>query len=214
MFGKMHRDMKTKGSVLVILLVVCGALLAFINNHPFEELSLNSPIPLTDIKMKDVSGKAVCLDDIKTSKGTLVIFSCNTCPFVRKMEGRIREVTEICARENIGCVLINSNEGQRDGDDSFESMKAYYKEQGLSCFYTVDEKSRLANAFGAGRTPQCFLFNGDGKLVYKGAIDDNVKDATLVKEAYLKNAISAVLSNEKPPVRETKSIGCTIKRVE
>ncbi len=77
----------------------------------------------------------------------------------------------------------------------------------------MDEKSTLANAFGAGRTPQCFLFNAKG-LIYKGAIDDNVKDINMVKEAYLKNALTALVKNETPKVQETKSIGCTIKRVE
>jgi hypothetical protein len=110
-------------------------------------------------------------------------------------------------------VLVNSNEAQRNEDDSFEEMVKYYNAQKLKCCYTVDEKSQLANAFGAGRTPQCFLFNNTG-LIYRGAIDDNVKDPTAVKAAYLKEALTALLRNEKPRVQETKSIGCTIKRAE
>jgi hypothetical protein len=77
----------------------------------------------------------------------------------------------------------------------------------------VDANSKLANAFGATRTPQCFLFNAKG-LVYKGAIDDNVKDPSAVKETYLKDALNAVTKNTVPAKQETKSIGCTIKRVE
>jgi hypothetical protein len=77
----------------------------------------------------------------------------------------------------------------------------------------VDVNSKLADAFGATRTPQVFLFNSKG-LVYKGAIDDNVKDPTLVKTHYLKDAIDALGKNETPKLQETKSIGCTIKRVE
>jgi hypothetical protein len=110
-------------------------------------------------------------------------------------------------------VLVNSNEAQRSEDDSFDEMVKYYAGQKLKCNYTVDEKSQLANAFGAGRTPQCFLFNAKG-LVYKGAIDDNVKDPAAVKAPYLKDALMALNKNEMPKTQETKSIGCTIKRVE
>lgn len=209
----MSPNMKRRGPLFFLLFVVCAALLSFINSHPHEELAINAEIPLAGNKMKDVSDKMVSLSDVKTDKGLLVIFSCNTCPFVRKSEDRIREISNLCEKEKIGCILINSNEAQRNNEDSFEAMKSYYKEQNLRCFYSVDEKSLLADAFGAGRTPQCFLFNGEGRLIYKGAIDDNVKDASLVKEAYLKNAITAMLKNEKPAVQETKSIGCTIKRL-
>jgi hypothetical protein len=205
--------MKNKGSVFIILLIICAAMLSFINNAPFDELSINANLPKADYKMKDVSGKSVSLSDARTAKGLLVIFSCNTCPYVKLSETRIKEHSDFCLANGIGCILVNSNEAQRNEDDSFDEMVKYYNTQKLKCFYTVDEKSQLANAFGAGRTPQCFLFNSKG-LVYKGAIDDNVKDPASVKDAYLKNALAAVLKNEMPKTQETKSIGCTIKRVE
>jgi thioredoxin-related protein len=205
--------MKTKGSILIILLALCAAFLSFINGSPFDELAISSSIPQADYKMKDVSGKELSLNDIKSSKGLLVIFSCNTCPYVKLSEVRIKEYSDFCVANGIGCALINSNEAQRSEDDSFEEMSKYYNAQKLKCAYTVDEKSALANAFGAGRTPQCFLFNTKG-LIYKGAIDDNVKDPSAVKEAYLKNALNALLKNETPKMQETKSIGCTIKRLE
>jgi thioredoxin-related protein len=205
--------MKNKGSVFIILLIICAAMLSFINNAPFDELAINAQLPQTDYKMKDVSGKQVSLSDAKTAKGLLVIFSCNTCPYVKLSETRIKEYSDFCLANGIGCILVNSNEAQRNEDDSFDEMVKYYSAQRLKCFYTVDEKSQLANSFGAGRTPQCFLFNAKG-LVYKGAIDDNVKDPAAVKDPYLKNALAAVLKNETPKTQETKSIGCTIKRAE
>ena len=206
--------MKTRGSVFIVLLILCAGLLAFINPAPPEELSINSAIPMPGYKMKDITGKKVSLNDIKKEKGLLVIFSCNTCPYVRLTEERIKEYTDLCLDNNIGSVLVNSNEAQRSEDDSFEAMVKYYNAQKLRCCYTVDEKSQLANAFGAGRTPQCFLFDSKGQLIYKGAIDDNVKDAAAVKAPYLKDAITALLNNETPKTQETKSIGCTIKRAE
>lgn len=205
--------MKRKLSLFIILFISCGITLSFINNVGFNELALNASIPQGDYKMKDVSGKEVSLNEIKTAKGLLVIFSCNTCPYVKLSEGRIKEYSDMCLANGIGCILVNSNEAQRSEDDSFEKMTAYHTSQKLKCAYAVDAKSALANAFGATRTPQCFLFDAKG-LVYKGAIDDNVKDAAAVKTSYLKDAITAVSKGATPATQETKSIGCTIKRVE
>lgn len=194
------------------LLLFAAVTVSFIN-PPLTELTLNSPIPMGDYKMKDVNGTSVSLNDVKTGKGLLVIFSCNTCPYVKLSETRIKEYSDYCLANGLGCILVNSNEAQRSEDDSFEEMSKYFSAQKLKCAYTVDEKSQLANAFGASRTPQCFLFSPKG-LIYKGAIDDNVKDPAAVKAPYLKDALAALLKNETPKTQETKSIGCTIKRVE
>ena len=206
--------MNTKKSFIVILLALCSGLFSF-NNFPppLDELALNAAIPMPDYKMKDVSGKEISLNEAKTQKGLLVIFSCNTCPYVKLSASRIKEYSDYCQSNGIGCAIINSNEAQRAEDDSYAEMVKYYTSQQLKCIYAVDEKSQLANAFGAGRTPQCFLFNAKG-LIYKGAIDDNVKDPSAVKDPYLKNALVALSKNETPKTQETKSIGCTIKRVE
>jgi hypothetical protein len=205
--------MKSKILPLVILLAFFFGFSSFIHISAYEELALNAPIPLADYKMKDISGKDVSLNEAKKDKGLLVIFSCNTCPYVKLSATRIKEYSDFCLTNGIGCAIINSNEAQRSEEDSFDEMVKYYNSQNLKCFYAVDEKSQLANAFGAGRTPQCFLFNPKG-LIYKGAIDDNVKDPAAVKVAYLKDALSALLRNETPKTQETKSIGCTIKRLE
>ena len=208
-------DMKRNVSLFVILIVVCAGILSisFMKSALIEELPINAAIPQADYKMKDVSGNNISLNEIKTAKGLLVIFSCNTCPYVKLSESRIKEYSDFCIANGIGCALVNSNEAQRNEDDSFDEMSKYYASQKLKCIYAVDEKSQLANAFGASRTPQCFLFNAKG-LIYKGAIDDNVKDPAGVKSPYLKEALTALVKNETPKTQETKSIGCTIKRVE
>lgn len=202
-----------KGFIFFVLLVACGFLLSFINTSTGTELGLNAPLPMADEKMKDVSGKDVSLNSAKTAKGLLVIFSCNTCPYVKLSETRIKELSDDCQKQGIGCIIINSNEGQRSEEDSFDEMAKYASAQKFACPYVMDVNSKVADAFGATRTPQCFLFNAKG-LVYKGAIDDNVKDPALVKTHYLKDAIDALAKNETPKVQETKSIGCTIKRAE
>ena len=202
-----------KGFVFFVLLIACGFLLSFINTSAGAELGLNAPLPLADEKMKDVSGKEISLNMAKTTKGLLVIFSCNTCPYVKLSESRIKEISDNCLKQGVGCIVINSNEAQRTEEDSFDAMVKYAASQKYTCSYVVDANSKVADAFGATRTPQCFLFNSKG-LIYKGAIDDNVKDASLAKAHYLKDAINALAKNETPKLQETKSIGCSIKRVE
>ncbi|MDX2171878.1 MAG: redoxin domain-containing protein [Bacteroidota bacterium] len=200
--------------VLPALAIIFSLVYSFsIKKVNFDEIAINTAIPQADFKMKDVSGKDVSLNDVKTAKGLLVIFSCNTCPYVKLSETRIKEYSDFCLANGIGCILVNSNEAQRTEDDSFDAMVKYYAAQSLKCYYTVDAKSTLANAFGATRTPQCFLFGPKG-LAYKGAIDDNVKDASAVKANYLKDALTAIVKGTNPATQETKSIGCTIKRVE
>lgn len=202
-----------KGFIFFVLLIACGFLLSFINTSAGTELGLNAPLPLADEKMKDVSGKEVSLNSAKTTKGLLVIFSSNACPYVKLSETRIKELTDNCLKQGIGAIIINSNEGQRAEEDSFDEMVKHASDKKYTCPYVLDTNSKLADAFGAARTPQCFLFNSKG-LIYKGAIDDNVKDVDLVKVHYLKDAINALAKNETPKIQETKSIGCTIKRVE
>ena len=202
-----------KGFIFFVLLVACGFLLSFINTSSTTEIGLNAPLPLPNEKMKEISGKDVSLNSAKTAKGLLVLFSCNTCPYVKLSESRIKEISDNCLKQGIGCIIINSNEGQRTEEDSFDAMVKYAANQKFTCFYAVDVNSKIADAFGAARTPQCFLFNSKG-LIYKGAIDDNVKDPLLVKAHYLQDAIDALSKNEIPKLQETKSIGCSIKRVE
>ncbi|MGZ4099985.1 MAG: thioredoxin family protein, partial [Bacteroidia bacterium] len=137
--------MKRKLSLLFILFFALGITVSFINNAPSDELPLNAAIPQGDYKMKDVSGKEISLNEVKTAKGLLVIFSCNTCPYVKLSETRIKEYSDYCLSNGIGCILVNSNEAQRAEDDSFEKMIAYYAGQNLKCAYSVDTKSNLAN---------------------------------------------------------------------
>ena len=176
-----------------------------------SELEIGATIPKADYKMMDISGTEVSLAETKGENGLLVIFSCNTCPYVKLSEKRIKEVAAFAKRNKIGIILVNSNEAQREAEDSFEEMKKYGKAQGYDFSYVIDKNSQLANAFGATRTPHVFLFDKKG-LAYRGAIDDNIKDAADVKEYFLKDAIFAVGGGKPVKISSTKSVGCTIKR--
>jgi thioredoxin-related protein len=176
------------------------------------ELPIGSSMPKGDVKMKDISGKEVSLNEVKKANGLLVMFSCNTCPYVIKNQQRTKEVSTYALSKDIGVVLINSNEGQRDGDDSFDAMKQYATQQGYNVYYTIDKNSELADAFGAKRTPECYLFNKAGKLVYHGAIDNNPGNESEVSRAHLKEAINEMLGNKEVSISTSKSVGCSIKR--
>lgn len=193
---------------------ICILAIAAAFTTEYTELSIGAAIPKGDVKMLDaVSGKEVSLADVKGEKGLLVIFSCNTCPYVGYYKSRIKEAALQARRNGIGVIIINSNEAKRDDDDSFDAMKKYAAEQKFDFPYVVDVNSEVANAFGATKTPHVFLFD-NSSLVYKGAIDDNPKDAGAVKERYLRDALGAVMEGKEVKINSTKSIGCTIKRKE
>ena len=175
-------------------------------------LPIGAPMPLAERKMKDVSGKEVSLADAKKEKGLLVMFSCNTCPYVVKNQQRTKDVSAYAQQNGLGVILINSNDAQRDGDDAFEAMQAYAKGQDYKWYYVVDNDSKLADAFGASRTPECFLFDKAGKLVYTGAIDDNPGNAAALNRTHLKTAIDEMLSGKDIAVKTSRSVGCSIKR--
>ena len=92
-------------------------------------------------------------------------------------------------------------------------MKEYAKGQGYQWYYSVDKNHKIADAFGANRTPECFLFNSDLKLLYHGAIDDNPGEAGNVNRQHLKEAINEMIAGKKISVTESRSVGCSIKRL-
>lgn len=178
-----------------------------------KPIDLGTAIPNADKKMENVSdGKWVSLNDSKKENGLLVIFSCNTCPYVIAQESRIAEVQNMATRMQIGVIMLNSNEDKRTSDDSRDAMKKYAETQKYTAPYVIDSMSVMADAFGATRTPECFLFDKSGKLVYRGSIDDSPKDETAVKNHYLVDAMTAVSKNNPVTVGTSVSSGCTIKR--
>lgn len=194
---------------LLIVLATC-----FIAFKPLPDpLAIGSTLPKADLKLKDISGKEISLNDARKKNGLLVMFSCNTCPWVIRNQSRTNEISSYALSKDIGVILLNSNEAQRNDEDSFEQMKQYAQKQGYQWYYAVDANSVLANEFGANRTPECFLFNAAGKLVYHGAIDDNPGKAEAVTRKHLKEAIEEMLAGKEISVKESRSMGCAIKRL-
>ena len=176
-----------------------------------KELDLGSILPLGDIKMADISGQDISLNDAKGENGLLVIFSCNTCPWVIAWEDRYVELADTYKDKGVGIVAINSNETQFENVDSMEEMQAHAKEQGYNFYYTMDNGSKLASEFGATRTPHIYLFDNKDKLVYRGAIDDNARKPDKVENTYLADAIDNMLAGSAIDPAATKALGCAIK---
>ena len=193
--------------------VIALTALTMVSFAPLTELPIGADMPKADMKMKDISGKEISLKDAMGKNGLLVMFSCNTCPYVIKNQARTKDIAQYAPDKKIGVIIINSNEAQRSSEDSYEAMKSYAKEQGYKWSYVVDQNSQLADAFGANRTPETFLFNKEAKLVYHGAIDDNPSNAGSVGRKHLKEAIDEYLGGKEVSVKTSKSVGCTIKRV-
>tara|TARA_B100000989_G_scaffold207567_1_gene157296 strand:- start:97 stop:699 length:603 start_codon:yes stop_codon:yes gene_type:complete len=196
--------------ILFILLII--PLFSLSNDK--ESLSLGEKLPIPNYKMKSVDGFFYSLNDLKTEMGILVIFTCNTCPFVVMWEDRYKMLEEYCKKNNIGMAYINSNYKRRKSVDSYNSMIEHSKNMNYSYEYLVDNKSKLANRFNAKTTPHIFLFDESNKLIYKGSIDNNYKDKSNVTEFYIKDAMDQMLKNEKIEISNTKAIGCSIKRYE
>ncbi len=173
------------------------------------DVKIGDAAPSADIKMKGVDGKSVSIAEVKGQKGTLVIFSCNHCPFAQKWEGRILELGKTYGTQGIGIIMVNPNDPAAQPSDSYAEMQQRAQERQYMFPYVVDEGSAVTRAFGATRTPESYLFNKDGKLVYHGAVDDN-KESDSVDKTYLKDALEAVVGGHDVAVKETRPIGCGI----
>jgi len=163
-----------------------------------------------DVKMKNVDGSMSSINDVKGGKGTLVIFTCNHCPFVMGWQETMVELSNSYQKKGIGVIFINANDPDVNGD-SFEGMQKLAKAQGYQFAYVVDETSNIARHFGAKKTPDVFLFEGNGKLVYQGAVGEGGRQPKSGGETFLKNAMDAVVAGKPVKVPQTKAVGCGIK---
>lgn len=186
------------------------ALMAACAMHANAVIKIGDPLAEVEVKMENVDGAMVSIADVKGPKGTLVVFTCNHCPFVIAWQARMVGLANTYKDKGFGVIFINSNDPATKGD-SLEEMKQLAKQQGYQFPYVVDATSGVARSFGATKTPDIFLFDAAGKLAYHGAVDDNSRNPDQVKETYLKDALEAVLAGQSVNVQETKAVGCSIK---
>lgn len=201
---------------IIVPLFAIMALWSGFSFVPGEEmLPIGVKAPRPDHKMQNIDGEQLSLQDLKRENGLLVIFTCNTCPFVLAWEDQYPKLGEMTAENKIGMVLVNSNASKRGTVDSREAMENHYGQAGYNVPYVLDENSTLANVFGARTTPHVYLFDSEMKLRYRGSINDKYENKD--KEArtfYLENALKNIVKGEKIKPATTKEIGCSIKRTK
>ncbi|MEN9699263.1 MAG: hypothetical protein RLZZ301_461 [Bacteroidota bacterium] len=182
------------------------------------QVKLGTTLPESTQLFQNATGPETSLMAQKGTNGLLVIFSCNSCPFVvgsgdfAGWEKQYNALHELAKSQQIGMVLLNANEGKRSGDDSFEQMQLHAKEQGYTMPYLLDAHSKIADTLLAKTTPHVFLFDGNGKLVYSGSID-NLWQKDRKKDIHYLNDALLALGQHKKLKTTTPPKGCGIKRV-
>lgn len=158
------------------------------------------------------SGKNISLDEVKGEKGTLVMFICNHCPYVKHIIDELVNIGNDYISEGIGIVAINSNDIEKYPDDHPDKMKILATELNFPFPYLFDESQKVAKAYDAACTPDFDLFDANGKCIYRGQLDGSRPGNNIpVTGEDLRKALNQVLKGEKVPKKQMPSIGCNIK---
>lgn len=169
---------------------------------------------ITNFNLKNVDNTMVSLDDYPDALGYIIIFTCNTCPYSVANEDRIIALDKEFKGKGFPVIAINPNNPNVKPGDSFEKMQQRSKDKGFTFPYLLDEGQKIYPLFGATKTPHVYLVQkerGKNIVKYIGAIDDNVRDGSNVKEHFLANALNELLDGKEVTLKETKAIGCSIK---
>lgn len=192
-------------SCLVLLVMISGAP----DNGGYQVGDV-----VSDFKLKNVDGKMVSLSDWKDAKGYIVVFDCNTCPYSKKYNDRIKALSQMYTSKGFPLVAINPNSPDLSSGESFDEMVKIAKKKEYNFPYLYNEEQDVIRAFGATNTPQVFILTRTGstlKVAYIGAIDDNPGNASGAKQKYVEDAVNELLSGKAVTNSKTKAIGCTVK---
>tara|TARA_B100000131_G_scaffold59747_1_gene55286 strand:- start:363 stop:944 length:582 start_codon:yes stop_codon:yes gene_type:complete len=175
-------------------------------------LALGTKTP--EFNLKGIDGEMYSNASFEDSKGLLVMFICNHCPFVVHVKDGLVEMANILSEKNIGVIAINSNDSSQEkyAEDSFEKMIEYSNNWGFQFPYTVDTDQSVAKAFTAQCTPDFFLFDGNSELVYRGQMDGSRPGNDIPTTGVdILNAVEAMLAGDSPLDSQFPSAGCNIK---
>lgn len=172
-------------------------------------LALGATAP--DFALPGTDGKEYALAECRGAQCTVITFSCNHCPYVKAYDERLNDLAKRYVERGVSFLAINSNDAASYPSDSFEKMGEKVDVLGLVYPYLHDATQQVALRYGAGCTPEFFVFNSDLELVYTGRLDDNMEEPTHVTKAYVQDAIDAVLAGKLPSVQQSHPIGCSIK---
>ncbi len=196
--------------VLGMLMLLGSSVAAPIFAQP-QEVPLGTEMPTLDQPLTQIDGSSVSLDALTGSTATVILFWSNQCPWVRKYESRVDALVNEFADQDVRFVRVNSNDPSAFPQESLEASREHASEQGYQAPYVRDPNAALAQALGASRTPQVFVFDSTQTLVYTGTIDDSPASGDQVTTSYLRNALTALVQNAQIEVSQTKAFGCTIK---
>lgn len=178
---------------------------------PSTMLPLGTELP--DFSLRNaIDGRTVGAGDLEGAKASLIMFICNHCPFVQHVVDEIGRIARDYQQRGVQVVAINSNDIQAYPQDGPQHMKRLAFSQGWGFPFLFDEEQEAARAFQAACTPDFYVFDGEGKLAYRGQMDDSRPgNDRPVTGADLRAALDAVLAGEAPDEDQTPSIGCNIK---
>lgn len=165
-----------------------------------------------DFRLPATDGRTVSLAEFARSRGLLVMFICNHCPFVKHIRAELARLGRDYAERGVGIVAINSNDIEKYPADSPEKMKDEARDAGYTFPYLFDADQSVARAYDAACTPDFFLFDGGMRLVYRGQLDDSrPSNGVAVTGSDLRAALEAVLGGRPVSATQRPSIGCNIK---
>lgn len=175
-----------------------------------QMLELGTEAP--EFSLPSVNGGTLSLNYIHDSKGFVIMFICNHCPYVKHIEEKLVELSREYIQKGIAFVAISSNDAGKYPQDGPDQMRELSEQHDYPFPYLYDEDQSVAKAYKAACTPDFFVYNEKRELVYRGQFDDSRpgKDILVTGED-LKNALDAVLKNEEPDPEQIPSIGCNIK---
>lgn len=165
-----------------------------------------------DFALPSTDGRTVALADVKGARGTLVVFICNHCPYVKAVIDRIVRDAKELQQIGIGVAAISSNDATTYPEDSFDNMKRFAEVHGFTFPYLYDETQSVARAYDAVCTPDFFGFDADLGLQYRGRLDASRKEAgpaDLRRDLFL--AMRQVAETGQGPKDQIPSMGCSIK---
>ena len=168
-----------------------------------------------DFNLKSTENKQISLNDVKGDNGTLVMFICNHCPYVKAIIKDLVDDVKFLEDLGIKSVGIMSNDVKNYPDDSFENMISFSKSHGFSFPYLIDETQDVAKEYGAVCTPDFFGYNKNLELQYRGRIRE-LKDLKPVRkgDSDLKLAMKLVAETKTGPKNQIPSMGCNIKWIK
>jgi len=164
-----------------------------------------------DFSLQGIDGRSYSLRDVAGEKGTVIVFMCNHCPYVRSIAGRLADEARALEALGIGFAGINANDATTYPEDSFENMKDFAREHRIEFPYLIDPTQETARAYDAICTPDFFGFNKDLELQYRGRLDESKTTLVAGARRELFEAMQAVAETGHGPEAQIASMGCSIK---